>query len=612
MRYLFCFGFLLLSFPILAQSTADWWFFGRGGGLHFMGSEPVSVGGKSQGKEGCASISDTLGNLLFYTDGSSVWNKSQRIMSNGRDLAGHISSSMAAIIVPFPKHPSQYYIFTTDAVERGTNGLQYSVIDMNLDEGRGDIIANQKNILIKKDVPEKINAVPTADNTGYWIVTHNYPGNEYFAYKLTANGLDREAVVSEEGSTVHDFGKMAPVTQGTGFLKFSPDGKTLALGYDDLVDGKAWGRLELFDFDRETGKLSNFKKINIGEGWVHGFEFSPNGKVIYVASLEKILQIDLVEKKMFVAFDYKTDRSEQKWFFSMQLAPNGRIYIGELATGKLSVITHPDEIGEKCGFMHAKIFTNQPSVIGLPIFVPSLLQLPPPTPLPTKDNISPKPETSTYTSPTIKIDTLDDSFCYGSFYTFPNGKTTQDTGYFTGYSPWHVYHLHTQTKGYINVYQYITIHSGEKYRLPDGKEVQDPQMYISTIASNRGCDSMIFTLLTVLPKKVVSTVHFAYNSAVLEDKETLILQEWIAILQQQKSLKIELRGHTDTDATEIYNQNLSVKRVKAVKDFLLSKGITDAQIKEKALGENEALFPSEANETEKAENRRVEIRIISE
>lgn len=610
MKYLLtCFCYLL-CFSTFAQTTADWWFFGRGGGLHFVKNEPVLVNGKTQAKEGCASISDSLGNLLFYTDGMTVWNKLQQVMPNGRGLAGHYSSSMAAIIVPFPAHPGQYYIFTTDAVERATNGLQYSVVDMHLQGGNGDIVAGKKNILIKKDVPEKVNAVPTADNTAYWIVTHDYPGESYFAYKLDAEGLDTEAVVSEEGSRLKDYGKMAPITQGTGFLKFSPDGKTLAMGYDDMEDGKAWGRLELFDFDRETGKLSHFKRINIGQGWIYGFDFSPNGKVIYAASLEKILQIDLVENKLFIAFDYKTNRSEQKWFFAMQLAPNGRIYVGEVATGNLSVINYPNEIGEKCGFQHAKIFTTQPQNIGLPLFVPSLLQIPPP--IPKVDTII--TQVSVIQQPTQSIsikDTIEDSFCFGTTYVFPNQKTTKDTGYFKGYSAQYVYHLRYKTNAYINVYQYITIPADAQYRLPDGREVQEPKMYTSTIPTKGGCDSIIFTLLTVLPRKLIFAVNFAHDSFLLEGNALSILNDWAIMLQQQKTLRLELRGHTDTDATTTYNMQLSEKRVNAVKAFFLAQGIDKDQIITQALGENEALYPLESNEIQKAENRRVEIRVVN-
>ncbi|MHA1342163.1 MAG: hypothetical protein ACTSO2_19505, partial [Promethearchaeota archaeon] len=75
--------------------------------------------------EGCATISDKFGHLLFYTDGITVWNKNHRVMKNGEGLFGHVSSTQSAIIIPNPGKKNQYYIFTVDA-EDSSNGLNYS------------------------------------------------------------------------------------------------------------------------------------------------------------------------------------------------------------------------------------------------------------------------------------------------------------------------------------------------------------------------------------------------------------------------------------------------------------------------------------------------------
>jgi hypothetical protein len=69
-------------------------------------------------------------------------------MPNGEDLLGDISSTESAIIVPWPGDLDRYFIFVVDA-QFGENGLSYSVVDMKLDCGRGDIVDGQKNIMLE-------------------------------------------------------------------------------------------------------------------------------------------------------------------------------------------------------------------------------------------------------------------------------------------------------------------------------------------------------------------------------------------------------------------------------------------------------------------------------
>ena len=65
--------------------------------------------------EGCATISSSTGDLLFYTDGITIWNKNHIIMSNGTGLMGDPSSTQSATIVPLPGSSTLYYVFTLDA-----------------------------------------------------------------------------------------------------------------------------------------------------------------------------------------------------------------------------------------------------------------------------------------------------------------------------------------------------------------------------------------------------------------------------------------------------------------------------------------------------------------
>ena len=132
--------FLLLSaFGLHAQHKADIWYFGDYAGMDFRNGSPVALTNSAMSQyEGCATISDKDGNLLFYTDGMTVWNKNHSIMQNGTGLMGAPSSSQSGIIVPKPGSNNLYYIFTVP-FETDPGGLRYSIVDMTLNGGLGAV-----------------------------------------------------------------------------------------------------------------------------------------------------------------------------------------------------------------------------------------------------------------------------------------------------------------------------------------------------------------------------------------------------------------------------------------------------------------------------------------
>ena len=109
------------------QKEGNVWYFGNGGGLQFTNGEATLLADANQlnTMEGCATISDAEGKLLFYTDGITIWNYKHQIMVNGTGLLGDKSSTQSAVIVPKPGNPQLFYIFTADNVP-GPDGVRYS------------------------------------------------------------------------------------------------------------------------------------------------------------------------------------------------------------------------------------------------------------------------------------------------------------------------------------------------------------------------------------------------------------------------------------------------------------------------------------------------------
>ena len=101
---------LAISRPTLAQRETANWYFGQNASLEFnTAGTPVSfLNSAMVAPMGSASISDRQGNLLFYTDGETVWNRLHQVMQNGTAIGGNKLARQPAIIIPKPGSASRY------------------------------------------------------------------------------------------------------------------------------------------------------------------------------------------------------------------------------------------------------------------------------------------------------------------------------------------------------------------------------------------------------------------------------------------------------------------------------------------------------------------------
>jgi len=106
LKFLPLFILTILTTTLTAQKEANIWYFGHNAGLDFNSGTPIPLlDGAMNTDEGCASIADEEGSLLFYTDGTFVWNKNHEQMPNGDGLLGHKSSTQSGVIVPLSSNP---------------------------------------------------------------------------------------------------------------------------------------------------------------------------------------------------------------------------------------------------------------------------------------------------------------------------------------------------------------------------------------------------------------------------------------------------------------------------------------------------------------------------
>ena len=112
--------------------------------------------GKMTTYEGSAVATTSRGELLFYTNGETVWDRAHHPMPNGQKLMGSGSSTQSALIVPDPGSGNIFYIFTV-APQGTPQGLRYSTVDMTRQDGLGDL--PRVNALLIQPVAEKLAAV---------------------------------------------------------------------------------------------------------------------------------------------------------------------------------------------------------------------------------------------------------------------------------------------------------------------------------------------------------------------------------------------------------------------------------------------------------------------
>jgi len=359
------------TFSSFAQKESNIWYFGYQAGIDFNSGSPVALlDGQLSTSEGCASISNKEGNLLFYTDGVTVWNRNHAVMLNGTDLKGNVSSTHSAIIVPKPNSKDIYYIFTVDHLA-GPNGLQYSEVDMSLDGGQGAITSN-KNILLHTPVTEKVTAIKSSISNEYWVVSHKWESSDFISYKVSESGINNTPIISTVGSFI----EVPPApnfnnTTSLGAIKISPNGKKLAVA-------RRYYGVELYDFDSATGIVSNPLNLTNSLPLImspYGIEFSPDSNLLYagVGGFYGVFQYNLNAgtNSQIINTAVEVDEGLRN-HGQMQLASDGKIYSSSINKEALDVINFPNIIGLGCEYNRESFFLGgKIARSGLPPFVQS-------------------------------------------------------------------------------------------------------------------------------------------------------------------------------------------------------------------------------------------------
>ena len=381
---------LFSAMPAFGQKEANYWPLGPSAGVTFKEGPPAKwISGNTEALMVVSVVSDADGNLLLYTDGSSVWDRRHVKMPNGNDLKGGRYQS-ESLIVPKPGDPSQYFIFTTrgDGWGAPREAAHYSTVDLCLNNGLGDVVTASKNTPLMGIAATRTAAVKHANGIDYWVALHKWESDDIYCYRVTAEGVSRTAVISNTGVYL---GYTSNSTGDGGEMKFSPDGRKLAMAISQSAT------VVVYDFDSQTGTVSNplvippmYRQNFYTPDYTGSVEFSPDGRKLYMnrtlACL--LLQYDLaagdksavLKTRTILAGDTLQHINYDYYVVGgLQLGPDGKIYltwVGRDNSG-ISVIAKPEGSGVQCDYKHDLFswpntnFTYETFPRSLPAFVSS-------------------------------------------------------------------------------------------------------------------------------------------------------------------------------------------------------------------------------------------------
>lgn len=345
-------------------------------GITFTTSPPSALtGGLLNTSEGCGTISNSSGQLMFYTDGRTVWNKNHAVMDQGTGLKGDASAAQSSIILPKPGSGSLFYVITVGIAAGANGGMQFSIVDMSLNGGLGKVTS--KNTPINLNLVEKVTAIKHSNGVYYWIIGHEKTTAKYHAYLVDCSGINLTPVTSDLTAA----GGLRADTWG--YIAASPDAKKIAFAAQNYG-------VELADFDNTTGIFSNpidlgtLSDADVKQG-NYGISFSPNGKVLYASSITSwgLFQWDLTASNIpaskFRVGDLDGSAGSKPGYRggALMLGPDNKIYTCESGKNSLGVIHNPNTLGAGCNLQKNAISLGTGICkLGLPTIIQPFLEPP--------------------------------------------------------------------------------------------------------------------------------------------------------------------------------------------------------------------------------------------
>ena len=327
---------------------------------------PITSSAMSQ-TEGVFCMSDRDGNLLFYSDGMTIWNRNNQVMHNGTGLLGHVSSAQSGIVIPYPGRPNEY--ITLSVGLNSENRIAYSIVDMSLQGGLGEVTT--KNVLLTGHLGvlgESMSAVRHSNGVDFWIVAVEKGAHSRLGvWEVTTAGLNTVSVGAYNLA-------ISPPSDATanGYLRFSNDGKYFAWPEHRRSYGIATRIVHIGEFNPSDGTFSNMKFIESSIR-AYGVEFSPSNEFLYVVGDESTSDIRAYNFSTLLTTPVNAAQAGLIKTFperagALQLGPDGRIYGS--SSPWIIVIDNPDDPINAT--VHRVLGLTSEGRLGLPNFLPHI------------------------------------------------------------------------------------------------------------------------------------------------------------------------------------------------------------------------------------------------
>lgn len=332
------------------------WAFGDSLGLDF--NSPGSPSALQtylnvDGRGAAASVADSNGQLLFYTNGNNVWSANGTVMPNGKYLFG-----LFCQLVKVPYQIGKYYLFTY------TSYLKCDLIDMSLNNGVGDIVTTfpLRGVPLTENIGLSHCVAAVADCSGNaWLLVHDVGSPAFRAFHITAAGIDTLPVIS-------DFSNQIPNAAGGGsatHMAVAPNGRHIAYSITSYNNP---AKLTYYDFDPETGMVSNPRILKTHQDdFFSENAFSPDNSKLYCTVYRqntndsKIYQYDFNSSLPDSLIEPDTVwGTNDRYGGGLRLGPDGKMYFAShwgyvpewhgstfLSVGR---INYPNLPAATCGF----------------------------------------------------------------------------------------------------------------------------------------------------------------------------------------------------------------------------------------------------------------------
>jgi hypothetical protein len=355
---------MIYSANSFAQNEANVWWFGHEVGLDFNTTPPTLLNTTIPiiTYEGSASISDpATGQLIFATDGTTVWYPNGTVVPGGTGLKGNYSSAQSALIVPNPANTNQWYIFTANV--NPPNGTPYGHNYYVVTRTGSTLAVGAVNPLLGPTVSTEQLAALGDGSGGYWVMAHGVGNNKFYAFHVPSTGVvNSTPVISSVGTAIGAADYISSMKANSCQNK---------LGVTNYGSGIA----EVYNFDNSSGTVTSLLYSKTGVTHVYGLEFSPNDAYLYYGTLDGTMyQMDMSTGTSTLTGWIPPPNGVGN-FGQLQLAPDGKIYVtseNTASTSYLGTISYPDSVYTSAVYNNTAVNISTVNsyfpLLGLPTF----------------------------------------------------------------------------------------------------------------------------------------------------------------------------------------------------------------------------------------------------